>query len=258
MSIPEGSRTGTGTFLHVLKGPFVTVEGERRDIPDSCQRLMVWLSLRRSRVDRIVAAGVLWPVVDDRRAAGNLRSALWRLRGAGLELVDSNNTSLALRVDVTVDVHMAADWAQRVICGSARDGDMKVVPWLADAIDLLSGWDDDWAILERERLRHRMLHAFEQLSRLFTDAGRHAEAVRAARAVVVADPLRESAQFALIEAYVAAGDIAESRRALDTYSQLHRRTFGVDPSTRLIELTSSPHARTANRSSPGRLASGQQ
>jgi DNA-binding SARP family transcriptional activator len=201
---------------------------------------MVWLALRRSPVDRNVAAGLLWPAVDDRRAAGNLRSALWRLRGAGLELVDCTNTALALRAEVTVDVHIAADWAQRLNAGCPGDGDVRLVPWFAQATNLLSGWDDDWAILERERLRHRTLHAFEQLSRMLRMGGRYTEAVRAAQTVVAADPLRESAQYALIEAHLAAGDVAASRHAVQTYSRLHTRAFGVEPSPRLLGLTSSP------------------
>ena len=257
MSILEGRTVGTGPCLHVLGGAFVTVGIERLDIPDCCERLVAWLALRRSPVDRNFAAGLLWPLVDDRRAAGNLRSALWRLRGAGLELIDANNVSLALRADVTVDVHIAADWAQRLIAGSARDGDVQLVPWFGDAMDLLPGWRDDWAILERERLRQRMLHAFEELSRLLCDAGRCAEGVRAARTAVAADPLRESAQYSLIEALMADGDVAESRRVLDAYTTVHRRAFGVDPSPRLGELVSSRRGGINWRSSPPHRAAGQ-
>lgn len=224
--------------LHLFTGPvrtnpFVTTDGVHTDVPDSCVRLIVWLALRRTRVDRSLAAGTLWPCVDDRRAAGNLRSALWRLRGTGPDVVDADKTTLALHADVDVDVHVAADWAQRIIGGTSRGGDLRIVPWFTDATDLLPGWDDDWAILERERLRHRTLHAFEQLSRLLCDAGRHAEGVGAARTVVAADPLRESAQRALVDAHLAAGDVTESRRVLNEYTTLHRRVFGVDPSPRL-------------------------
>lgn len=224
--------------LHLFTGPvrtspFVTADGVHTDVPDSCVRLIVWLALRRTRVDRSLAAGTLWPCVDDRRAAGNLRSALWRLRGTGSDVVDADKTTLALRADVEADVHVAADWAQRIIGGTSRAGDLRIVPWFTDAIDLLAGWDDDWAILERERLRHRTLHAFEQLSRLLCGAGRHAEGIGAARTVVAADPLRESAQRALVQAHLAAGDVTESRRVLDEYTTLHRRVFGVDPSPRL-------------------------
>jgi DNA-binding SARP family transcriptional activator len=256
MSGLERAGVGARPYLHVFQGPFAIIDGERRNVPESCERLMVWLALRRTCVDRSVTAGVLWPAVPDRRAAGNLRSALWRLRGAGLELVDSNNTSLALRADVIVDAHVAADWAQRLIDGSAPDADVRMVPWFADAISLLPGWDDDWAILERERLRQRTLHAFEQLSRLLCHSARHAEAVRAATKVVAADPLRASAQYTLIQAHLAGGEINNARRVLNAYRTLHRRAFGVDPSAPPVGLFSPGDAHIAQPSSPPHVVSG--
>lgn len=219
--------------VHMFRGPSVTVGEERCHIPDSAERLIVWLALKRTPADRGVAAGVLWSAVDDHRAAGNLRSALWRLRGAGIDLIESRGSALALHPEVTVDAHRATDWAQRVIAGAHTADDLTIVPWFDDALTLLADWDEDWVILERERLRQRMLHAFEQLSRLLCRAGRLSEGIRAAKAVAAADPLRESAQRALIEAHLAADDYAESRRVLETYSTMHRRAFGVDPSPRI-------------------------
>ncbi len=248
-AISDGDGVGCRPVLHVFKGPFVTVADERRRIPESCERLVVWLALKRSHVDRGVAAGVLWPVVDDRRAAGNLRSALWRLRGAGFDLIESSGSSLALHADVTVDVHIAADWARRMIAGTVSASDLRVVPWFADSIALLSGWDDDWAILERERLRHRMLHAFEYLSRMLCQAGRCTEGLDAARTVVAADPLRETGQLALIEAHLAANDVAASRRVFEAYRKLHRHAFGVDPSPRINAAMTTGESRNESASS---------
>lgn len=55
-----------------------------------------------------------------------------------------------------------------------------ILPDWVDALDLLPGWHDDWAIIERERMRLRILHALEALSRILTHAGWHADAVQAA------------------------------------------------------------------------------
>src|SRR5690242_21218853 len=49
-----------------------------------------------------------------------------------------------------------------------------------DAIDLLPGWYDDWVLMERERVRQRLLHALEALSGQLAQVGRCAEAVDAA------------------------------------------------------------------------------
>jgi hypothetical protein len=50
-------------------------------------------------------AGLHSPTIygDDHRAAGNLRSSLWRLRGAGIDVLTSDKSSLCLRDGVLVD-----------------------------------------------------------------------------------------------------------------------------------------------------------
>ena len=70
-----------------------------------------------------------------------------------------------MRDDVFVDVHVVSAWAARLIGGSASHNDLGIMPWGVDAIDLLPGWYDDWALIERERFRQRVLHALEALSR---------------------------------------------------------------------------------------------
>ena len=51
---------------------------------------------------------------------------------------------------------------------------------------------------------------------------------------ITAEPLRESAQRALIEAHVAEGNLAEARRGYVLYRDLLRRELGVDPSSDLL------------------------
>src|SRR5207247_7503021 len=110
-------------------------------------------------------AGALWPTGDDIRAAGNLRSALWRLNGAGVQVLSADKHGVAIRDDVLVDVHVVSSWAARLIGGLASHDDLGIMPWGGDALDLLPGWYDDWALLERERIRQRLLHALAALSR---------------------------------------------------------------------------------------------
>jgi hypothetical protein len=79
------------------------------------------------------------------------------------------------------------------------------MPWDIDHFDVLPGWYDDWVLIERERLRQRVFHAMEQLSREMVRQGRFAEAVEAALVTVSAEPLRESGQRVLIEGHLAEG-----------------------------------------------------
>lgn len=142
--------------------------------------------------------------------------------------------SLALRPDVLVDVHLMDQWASLLIGGTATAADLAISPSWADVLDLLPGCYDDWVLLERERLRQRMLHALEELSRRLVGAGRYAEAVEAAIVAIGAEPLRESAQRVLIEAHVAEGNLSEARRIWREYRDLVHRELGVDPSGSLL------------------------
>ena len=78
-----------------------------------------------------------------------------------------------------------------------------------------------------------MLHALEALSRRLVELGRYADAVEAAIAAIAAEPLRESAQRALIEAHLSEGNWVEAHRGFVTYRDLLRRELGVSPSHEL-------------------------
>jgi len=233
--IPE-----TPLVLHLFGGPFVTCEGRRLEIPEGSKRLLVFVALHRGRIERRYVAGALWPIGDDIRAAGNLRSALWRLNGAGIRVLSADKHGLAMRDDVFVDLHIISSWAARLIGGSANGDDLRIMPCGIDALDLLPGWYDDWALIERERIRQRLLHALEALSRRLVQLRRYAEAVDAAMITVGSDPLRESAQRALIEAHLAEGNLVEARRSFGAYRELLARELGTEPDHELAAMVSRP------------------
>jgi DNA-binding SARP family transcriptional activator len=222
--------------LHLFGGPFVSYSGLRVDIPEGSKRLLVFVALRSGRVERRHAAGALWPIGNDARAAGNLRSALWRLSKVGVDLVRVDKHGLTLHEAVLLDVHLVTDWAARLMAGTASAADLNAMPTAVDALELLPGWYDDWALMERERLRQRLLHALEAMSRRLAELGRFAEAVEAAMMAVSVDPLRESGQRTLIEAHLAEGNLAEAQRSFDGYAALLKRELGVSPSADVTAL----------------------
>jgi DNA-binding SARP family transcriptional activator len=226
--------------LHLFGGPFVTCGRRRVAVPEGSKRLLVFLALNRERVERRYAAGSLWPAGDDLRAAGNLRSALWRLKRAGIELLAADNQGLALHDDVLVDVHVVSAWAARVIGGVASRDDLGVLPSGLDALDLLPGWYDDWALIERERVRQRLLHALEALADQLIQVRRCAEAVEAALMAVSAEPLRESAQQMLVRAHLSEGNLIEGRRSFEAYRQVLRRELGTEPDPKLAAMVRQP------------------
>jgi DNA-binding SARP family transcriptional activator len=222
-------------IVHLMSGtPYVSVGPQCREVPEGSKQLLVLVALKRRRVERRWAAGTLWPFGDEARAAGNLRSALWRLRRAGIDVLSVDKWSLTLSKDALVDLHVMDQRATRLIDGKARADDFAVSSLWAGALDLLPGWYDEWLVMERERVRQRILHALEALSRQLASMGRFADAVEAAMLALGAEPLRESAQRALITVYVAEGNLAEARRSYRSFRDLVHRELGVEPSTDLL------------------------
>ncbi len=230
-NLPDSRRA----TVNLLDGPFVVIDGCRHEVPEGSKRLVALVSMHDRRVERRYVAGSLWPCVDEIRAAGNLRSALWRLRGAGIDIIDADKWSLRLIEDVDVDLDECGRWAERIIRNNARNDDLEGIAGRARALDVLPGCHDDWVIVERERIRQRTMHALEALSRLLTRLGRFGEAVEAAMAAVHAEPLRESAQRALIDAHLGEGNVGEARRAFLVYRRMLTRELGIEPSPSLGE-----------------------
>lgn len=223
-------------MLHLFGGPFVTAGGTRLCVPEGGKRLLAFIALHCGAVERRYAAGTLWPFGDDRRAAGNLRSALWRLKSSPVTLVSADKSWMSLSAEVVVDVDVVNEWAGRLIQGSACEGDLVLGPLGLDALDLLPGWYDDWVLIERERMRERLMHTLEALSSALVRSGRFAEAIEAAMLVVSSEPLRESAQRVLIEAHIAEGNWIEGRRRFDTYNRLLWRELRAEPDPKLSGL----------------------
>ncbi|WP_157997205.1 AfsR/SARP family transcriptional regulator [Kribbella rubisoli] len=205
-------------------------------MPEGSKRLLAFIALHDGRVDRRLTAGTLWPLGDDDRAAGNLRSSLWRLKGAGIDVLRADKCALWLDPAISVDISTIDNWAQRVIEGHASADELRLPRWGGDALDLLPGWYDDWVIFERERLRQRVLHAFEALSRQLVQTRRYAHAIEVALEAVRVEPLRQSAHRTLVEAHLAEGNLVEARRIHLEYWRLVRRELGVDPDPNLAAL----------------------
>ena len=92
--------------------------------------------------------------------------------------------------------------------------------------DILPGWTAAWIEIERERFRQLRLYAIEERSQRLITAGRFDDAVAMAKVAVRTAPSRESARRALIEAYVAQGDLAAAVDEYDEYQELLRSSLG--------------------------------
>lgn len=231
--------------LSLLGGFELRLDGRPLHTPLSAQRVVAFLALNPGRVSRTFVAGHLWTFASEERAAGALRTALWRLRRPASMLVQSEGPWLSLGPDVEVDV---AD-SSRLARGLLDDADTAIArtafAGLRDAAELLPDWYDDWVLIDRERFRQLRLHALERLCLDFSAEGRHVEATEAGLAAVASEPLRESAHRALIEAHLAEGNPGEALRQYDICCGLLRRDLDLAPSATLDRLVA--HLRQRER-----------
>jgi DNA-binding SARP family transcriptional activator len=207
----------------------------------SCQRMLALLALHDRALERSFVAGTLWSEAGDERAAGNLRSALWRLRRTGHVLLERRSSRLQLARSVRVDLHDARALAH----GLLGHGD----EWRADPDadfdesvfldDLLPDWYDDWLLIERERFRELRLRALEALCERLAASGRSSRAIECGLAAIIGDPLRESSHRAIIRIYLAEGNQAEAIHQYRFYRELLAGRLGLQPSQKMSELVAS-------------------
>jgi DNA-binding SARP family transcriptional activator len=213
----------------------VSFDGRCINLPAGARRLVALLALARTTAVRDHVAYQLWPDGSEARAQANLRSALWRVRQAGLGLIESNAGRLRIGHNVSVDVHVLSELAEAVIGGrmSASPADVKSA---MTAGDLLSDWYDPWLSDPRERLRQLRLHGLEALCSHELERGNIGAAIDAGLAAVAAEPLRESAHRSLIRAHLAEANAAEALRQYERFRSLLFTELGILPSPHLEEL----------------------
>src|SRR2546430_909151 len=136
--------------LSLFNGFVLRQAGQNLAVPLNSQRLIALVTLR-TRLTRDQARGMLWPDVPEHRACARLRTALWRLRRTGRDVVRSDKDQL-MHDGVDVDLKQWLAVALQVI---DRPDAVSAVGWasLRPCGDLLPGWYDEWVLLERERVR---------------------------------------------------------------------------------------------------------
>jgi DNA-binding SARP family transcriptional activator len=220
----------------VLLGGFdLWLDDQQVSLTLSSQRLLAFVALPENPLSRASVATALWGEYVGGRPIANLRTALARLsRGVGRP-VEASGRQLKLAEWVAVDVRETSKLIRRVL-----DGDERILrlPGIHRRLvpDLLPGWYEDWVLAEQERYRQLRLRALEALCDAYTAAREFAPATEAALAAVAAEPLRDSAQRALIRAYLAEGNRAAATRQYRQFCYLLDRELGLAPSPSLTAL----------------------
>jgi DNA-binding SARP family transcriptional activator len=99
--------------------------------------------------------------------------------------------------------------------------------------DVLPDWHEDWVIAAHEEFRLLRVQALEAACRTLSAQANHALAVQAGAAAMFAEPLRESATAALIDAHLAQHNRFEALRCFRALETRLRDELGVAPEPEL-------------------------
>ncbi len=222
--------------LSLLGGFSLVVSGTRIAIPIHAQRVLAYLSLVQPAHTthlRAALAEQLWTEVPAERSQASLRTALWRIRQADPHLVRAARDTVELDEQVEVDVRLCVAQAGRLVSDDDLDpGDTDTSTLRGD---LLPRWDEDWLLLERERIRQVQIHALEALARRLCGLGRHLEAIDAAFAAIAGEPLRESAHATLMDIFLAEGNVAQALHQFEQYAAQLWSELAIHPTPELAE-----------------------
>jgi DNA-binding SARP family transcriptional activator len=201
----------------------------------AAQRLLALLAVRAGTLARWQAAQLLYPQASSAHAASSLRAVLWRLQRCSPALLTATTAEIRLAAGVRVDYWAAIPAANRLLGRTVAFGAAELTEVLRVNLrdDLLPGWPELWLVAEREQFHQLRLHALEALCTRLTASGWHGAAVDVGLAVVSADPLRESARRALIDAYLAEGNTCEALRQYDAFRALLHAELGLQPTDAL-------------------------
>ena len=168
--------------------------------------LLVYLSLAPGqRASRERLATLLWSDGSSDAARQNLRQTLWYLKKRLGEVIVADDDAVALAPGARTAVEDFLSAAQQQRFGaavSAYHGDF-IPDFAAPGADAF----EEWADLERRRLRATYVACVEAAARMLLSSGRAAEAIplaRRAREVAPADP---NCWRLLLESLVAARDV---------------------------------------------------
>ncbi|HET6867579.1 MAG TPA: AAA family ATPase [Solirubrobacteraceae bacterium] len=211
--------------------------------------LLAYLVLNRGRhVGRDELIGALWPNQAPVSQDAALRTLLSRLRSSlgSARVAGRDEVILSLPEPVWIDIEAAAAEVPRALDALQR-GDARrawalaQVPLNIASRGLLPGSQASWLEPPRRELEEVHLTALEVIGRAGLAMGgvggtQLQSAERAGRALIEAEPYRESGYVLLMEALAARGNVAEAMRVFDSLRTLLRDELGTMPSGEAIAV----------------------
>jgi DNA-binding SARP family transcriptional activator/tetratricopeptide (TPR) repeat protein len=223
MAASENSAYAT---IRVLGELSIEVDGAAVPLPASLRAvaLLGWLAIHPGTRPRSEIASSLWPDVPDASARNSVRSALWSLRQVfgdrADDALETNRSRIGLR-NVSTDLQLFDQFV---------DADQ-----LDDALslgrgELLSGVDDEWALVAREAHRDRLSSLLAASSLTAAAGGDHVLAIARARKAMELNPFSESSARLLMSRYDEVGDRSVALGVYTRIVERLRRELGIGPS----------------------------
>jgi predicted ATPase/DNA-binding SARP family transcriptional activator len=216
--------------------------------------LLALLVLRHGReVERSWLAGTLWPDCLEHQGANSLRVSLTNLRRSlGPEAARlCSPTPQTLALDLTGAEVDVITFDAAIAQGDAAPLEQAVTLYRGP---LLEGCTEPWAFEERQAREQALLTALETLAARARAADDPATAVSHLRRAVAADPLRETAQRALMQALAAGGSYAAALEAYRELRLLLHREINAEPDPETRRLFEQIRAEARSRAATARSA----
>jgi len=194
--------------------------------------------------------GWLWPEVNADRARWSLRATIRALRellsscsklaGSSEALVFEDGCyHLPSAIEILTDVNEFDAHYERGRCLQNENRTVEAATEYNKAVrlyrgDYLSGnLDEDWTMVERERLASAYMDMLNRLARYYLEDEQHWESIQTCHILLKKDPCNEATYHLLMECYVRLG---LRTRALDQYrlcSHMLRRLHDTEPALEL-------------------------
>lgn len=230
--------------VRVLGG--FTLSWDDRILPPMTGRaarsLFVYLVIhRRQPHTRDLLAGTFWPDLPDATARRRLTQALWQIRHAfdphPILQVEGDTVQLDPEVPLWLDME---EFERQATAAETQEPalDASRLQRAADLYrgELLAGFYEEWALIERERLRNLFLAVLQQLVALSKQRGEYERALLHARRLAAEDPWREEAHREVMRLCHLLGRDAEALRQFDICRRLLKDELDAEPSGETMAL----------------------
>jgi WD40 repeat protein/DNA-binding SARP family transcriptional activator len=216
------------------------------------EALLVYLACTGRSQAREVLAELLWPERSQSQSLRSLRVGLSNLRQILPENVNITRRTVSLAADpatwidvAEVEQLLASAGIRERREGILSDGEAKALVSALDFYrgDFLQGFYvadsrafEEWAEMERDRLRRIVIEALHHLVLYDLQHGVYADGIAQATRLLSLDPLHEEINRHLILLLAQAGQRTQALAQYEAYCRLLDEELGVKPSSDLVAL----------------------